>query len=94
MPQKSSNLALAVQLANVNVQLKNWKKESNEDKFDLFDQMTEKSNDHMGAILSNIALRDDHGVQTLAKEHQFSNYGLNRQTSFVDGHFTPLEVSL
>ena len=51
MPTKSSNLALAVQLANVNVQLKNKKVVKNDNIW----QMTEKSD--MGNILSNIALR-------------------------------------
>ena len=100
MPTKSSNMALAVQLAHVNVQLKNRKRNKQEEMTtqagsanDLW-QMTEKSGNDMGSILSNIALRDDHsGYYTSLKGQTLTKAGgYNRQSSgyFMDGHLTPL----
>ena len=100
MPTKSSNMALAVQLAHVNVQLKNRKRNKQEEittqagsANDLW-QMTEKSGNDMGSILSNIALRDDHsGYYTSLKGQTLTKAGgYNRQSSgyFMDGHLTPL----
>ena len=100
MPTKSSNMALAVQLAHVNVQLKNRKRNKQEEMTtqagsanDLW-QMTEKSGNDMGSILSNIALRDDHsGYYTSVKGQTLTKAGgYNRQSSgyFMDGHLTPL----
>ena len=100
MPTKSSNMALAVQLAHVNVQLKNRKRNKQEEMTtqagsanDLW-QMTEKSGNDMGSILSNIALRDDHsGYYTSHKGQTLTKAGgYNRQSSgyFMDGHQTPL----
>ena len=100
MPTKSSNMALAVQLAHVNVQLKNRKRNKHEEMTtqagsanDLW-QMTEKSGNDMGSILSNIALRDDHsGYYTSLKGQTLTKAGgYNRQSSgyFMDGHLTPL----
>ena len=76
MTTKSSNMALAVQLAHVNVHLKNRKQSSQEEMTTASEDggvasaasandlwpMTEKSGppNDMGSILSNIALRDDH----------------------------------
>lgn len=92
-------MALAVQLAHVNVQLKNRKRNKHEEMTtagsanDLW-QMTEKSGNDMGSILSNIALRDDHsGYYTSVKGQTLTKAGgYNRQSSgyFMDGHLTPL----
>ena len=93
-------MALAVQLAHVNVQLKNRKRNKQEEittqagsANDLW-QMTEKSGNDMGSILSNIALRDDHsGYYTSLKGQTLTKAGgYNRQSSgyFMDGHLTPL----
>ena len=92
-------MALAVQLAHVNVQLKNRKRNKQEEMTtagsanDLW-QMTEKSGNDMGSILSNIALRDDHsGYYTSVKGQTLTKAGgYNRQSSgyFMDGHLTPL----
>ena len=99
MASKSSNMALAVQLAHVNVQLKNRKQPNQEEMTtsanDLW-QMTEKSgNRDMGSILSNIALRDDHsGYYTNVKGQTLAKAGTHiRQSApgyFMDGHLTPL----
>ena len=100
MASKSSNMALAVQLAHVNVQLKNRKQPDQEEMTtsanDLW-QMTEKSGNRrdMGSILSNIALRDDHsGYYTNVKGQTLAKAGTHiRQSApgyFMDGHLTPL----
>ena len=103
MTTKSSNMALAVQLAHVNVHLKNRKQSQEEmttvsgstsSANDLW-QMTEKSGPNdMGSILSNIALRDDHsGYYTNVKGQTLTKAGSHiRQSSgyFMDGHLTPL----
>lgn len=91
MPTKSSNLPLAVEVANVQVHLKNTKSNAWQT------QMTsERSNsaEMVGNILSNIALRDDSGVGKLTKDYQ--NYDRSSSTAgyFNAGHLTPLEIGM
>ena len=58
IPTESSNLALAIQLADVDVKIHSKKPISSDAKWPA---MTEnKSSNDIGIILSNIALRDDH----------------------------------
>lgn len=96
MAPKSSNLALAVQLADVNVVLQN-KKQSN-----FLLHMTEKSDD-VGNILSNIALRDaDHSYYSakggsesyLRPAANFDRSSSSSTNYFMDGHLTSLEIGM
>ena len=58
MQTKSSNVALAIQLADVNVVLKDKKAKVN--KFATNVNMWDSEHEDIGNILSNIAQRDDH----------------------------------
>ena len=96
MPQKSSNLALAVQLANVHVQLKNSKDyPDNEDNWIAQQTATKKD---MGSILSNIALRDDYSGyyddKTTSGSYSLSKPRNSRSQNFLDGHLSPLEIGM
>lgn len=80
MQSKSSNLALAVQLADVNVQLKN-------SKVDL--------DYNMGNILSNIALRDEVYEESKSQQSLSSGKNQPMTFNFMEnGHLTPLEVGM
>ena len=58
IPTESSNLALAIQLADVDVKIHSKKPTSSDSKWPAITE--NKSSNDIGIILSNIALRDDH----------------------------------
>jgi hypothetical protein len=109
MQTKSSNVALAVQLAEVDVQLRN-KKDSDDqtasNNNNVWPPMTEKTNADdvaIGNILSNIALRDDHsyynGKKAAMRTSSTSHHGRlddgeEHRRYFMDAHLSPLEIGM
>lgn len=102
MQPKSSNVALAVQLADVMVALRNKKASAIEptvDDWKMSKGRTERTSSvdmgDLGDILSNIALRDDHSYYKSHKAAVSMQRPVQRQTSFTTvAHLTPLEIGM
>lgn len=90
MPTKSSNLPLAVEVADVQVHLKNTK--TNAWQTQMTSERSNSQAEMVGNILSNIALRDDSGAGKLSKD--YNAYERSSNGGYLNGHLTPLEIGM